>query len=73
MSEPVKATKEELNPKVYGVIVSKGNRRGLLLPDLQGVDTIDYQLEIACQKAGINPNEDFEIEKFKVIRYKEGE
>ena len=73
LSEPVKATKEELNPKVYGVIVSKGNRRGLLLPDLEGVDTIDYQLEIACQKAGINPNEDFEIEKFKVIRYKEGE
>ena len=73
LSEPVKATKEELNPKVYGVIVSKGNRRGLLLPDLEGVDTIDYQLEIACQKAGIDPNEDFEIEKFKVIRYKEGE
>ena len=73
LSEPVKATKEELNPKVYGVIVSKGNRRGLLLPDLEGVDTIDYQLQIACQKAGIDSNEDFEIEKFKVIRYKEGE
>lgn len=73
LSVPTKSSKEELNPKIYGVIVSKGNRRGLLLPDLEGVDTIDYQLEIACEKAGINPYEDFEIEKFEVTRYKEGE
>ena len=69
----VKAIKEELNPKIYGVIVSKGQNRGLLLPDLEGVDTVEEQLNIACQKGGINPNSDYNIEKFEVIRYKEGE
>ncbi len=39
----------------YGVIVSKGNRRGLLLPNLEGVDTVEEQIEIACRKAGIDP------------------
>lgn len=73
LSLPIKSTKEELDPKIYGVIVSKGHRRGLLLPDLEGVDTVDYQLQIACEKGGINLLEDFEIEKFKVLRYKEGE
>ena len=70
---PIKAIKEELNPKIYGVIVSKGQNRGLLLPDLEGVDTVEEQLNIACQKGGINPNSDYNIEKFEVIRYKEGE
>ena len=64
---------KELNPKIYGVIVSKGQNRGLLLPDLEGVDTVEEQLNIACQKGGINPNSDNNIEKFEVIRYKEGE
>lgn len=73
LSEPVEATKEELDPKNYGVIVSKGNKRGLLLPDLEGVDTVDYQLQIACEKAGIDFYDDYSIEKFKVIRFKEGE
>ena len=73
LSMPTKASKEELDPKIYGVIVSKGNRKGLLLPDLEGVDTVDYQLQIACEKAGISYDEDFQIEKFKVTRYKEGE
>ncbi len=72
LTDPVKATKKGLNPKIYGVIVTKGNKRGLLLPDLEGVDTVDEQLEIACQKANIY-DEDYEIEKFQVIRYKEGE
>jgi len=73
LSTPTKASKEELDPRVYGVIVSKDIRRGLLLPDLEGVDTVDYQLQIACEKAGIDYDEDFEIEKFEVTRYKEGE
>ncbi len=67
------ASKEELDPKKYGVIVTKGYRRGLLLPDLEGVDTVEEQLSIACSKAGIDDEEDYEIEKFEVIRYKEGE
>lgn len=63
--------KEELDPKKYGVIVSLGGRRGLLLPDLEGVDTVEEQLRIACDKADIDFDEDYKIEKFEVIRYKE--
>lgn len=73
LMDAVPATKSELNIEKYGVIVSKGNRRGLLLPDLEGVDSVEEQLKIACDKAGIGHNEDYEIEKFEVIRYKEGE
>lgn len=51
----------------------QGHKRGLLLPNLEGVDTVDYQLQIACEKAGISPNEEYEIERFQVTRYKEGE
>jgi len=73
LSRPHKSTKEELHPKKYGVIVIQGHKKGLLLPDLEGVDTVDYQLQIACEKAGINPKEEYEIERFQVTRYKEGE
>jgi AmmeMemoRadiSam system protein A len=68
-SEP--ANLEDLNPKEYGLIVRKGRRSGLLLPDLEGVTTVDEQLSIALRKAGINEDEDYTIEKFKVIRHKE--
>lgn len=73
LTDPIKCTKEELNPKIYGVIVSKGQNKGLLLPDLEGVNTVEEQLNIACQKGGIDPNDDYNIEKFEVIRYKEGD
>lgn len=73
LDRPHKTTKEDLDPKEYGIIVSQGQKRGLLLPDLEGVDTVDEQIQIACDKAGINPNGDYEIERFKVTRYKEGE
>ncbi|MGB9750039.1 MAG: AmmeMemoRadiSam system protein A [Caldisericia bacterium] len=60
---------DELNPKEYGVIVAKGFRRGLLLPDIEGVDTVEEQLRIAKLKAGINPlDNNIEIYKFKVTR-----
>jgi AMMECR1 domain-containing protein len=52
------------------LIVSSGRRRGLLLPDLEGVDTVEEQLLIALQKAGISPNERYAIERFEVTRYK---
>ena len=59
-----------LDPKRYGVIVTKGNKRGLLLPDLEGVDTVDEQLSIAKQKAGLDPNEpDCVLERFEVERH----
>lgn len=71
LMDPHPCEREELNPKEYGVIVSLGGRRGLLLPDLEGVNTVEEQLRIACEKAGIDYDEDYEIEKFQVIRYKE--
>lgn len=59
----------ELDPKRYGVIVERGFARGLLLPDLEGIDTVEEQLAIACRKAGISPNEPFSIKRFEVKRY----
>ncbi|OQB24881.1 MAG: 2-aminophenol 1,6-dioxygenase alpha subunit [Firmicutes bacterium ADurb.Bin182] len=69
LSTPVPAVTDELDPKVFGVIVEKGWRKGLLLPDLEGVDTIGEQLRIACLKAGIDPNGKYDIKKFTVTRY----
>ena len=60
----------ELDPRRYGVIVTAGDRKGLLLPDLEGVDTVQEQLNIAKMKAGILPDEPIEILRFEVKRYK---
>ncbi|MEW6447937.1 MAG: AmmeMemoRadiSam system protein A [Bacillota bacterium] len=60
---------EDLDPKRYGVIVSRGSRRGLLLPDLEGVDTPEQQVSIARRKAGIDPDEPVKLERFQVVRY----
>jgi len=59
----------DLDPKKYGIIVVSGFRRGLLLPDLEGVDTVEEQLKITKMKAGILPHEEVEIYRFEVIRY----
>ena len=60
----------DLDPAEYGVIVKKGNFCGLLLPDLEGVDTVEKQLAIAKRKAGIDPvDTDVEIQRFTVKRY----
>jgi len=69
LSEPETAEIKNLDVKRYGVIVTNGFRRGLLLPDLEGVDTVEYQLAIALQKAGISPEEGFIIERFTVERH----
>lgn len=61
---------EELDVKRFGVIVTSAGRRGLLLPNLEGVDTPQQQVEIALQKAGIGRGEPYSIEKFEVIRHK---
>lgn len=66
--EPIK-NMEQLDVKKYGVIVRRGNRSGLLLPDLEGVDTPLQQVEIAKQKAGIGTDEEVKLERFEVIRY----
>jgi len=67
-AEPVES-KDLLDPHRYGVIVSSGYRRGLLLPDLEGVDTVDEQLRIALNKAGIRESESYQIERFEVVRH----
>ena len=61
---------DELNPEKYGVIVSMGHRRGLLLPNLEGVDNAEEQVSIALKKAGISPSEDYLLERFEVVRHK---
>ena len=59
----------QLDVKRYGVIVSCGYRRGLLLPDLEGVDTPEQQVSIAMQKGGIRKTEPYQLERFEVIRH----
>ena len=58
-----------LDVKRYGVIVSYGRRRGLLLPDLDGVDTVEDQIDIARQKGGIRSTDPYTLERFEVIRH----
>ena len=60
---------DQLDVKRYGVIVSRGGRRGLLLPDLDGVDTVEQQVSIARQKAGIGPGEKVSLQRFEVVRH----
>ena len=67
--EPIESP-AELDPRRYGVIVRRGSRSGLLLPDLDGVDTVEDQVDIACRKAGIHKGEPLEMYRFEVIRYK---
>jgi hypothetical protein len=66
--EPV-ADKDQLDPKKYGIIVEAGSRRGLLLPDLPGVDSVDKQISICRRKAGIMPDEPIMLYCFQVKRY----
>lgn len=60
----------ELDARRYGVIVEAGWRRGLLLPDLDGVDTAQQQIEICRMKAGIGANEPVRLYRFEVKRYR---
>ena len=71
LSEPEKISgPEELDPKRYGVIVKCGIRKGLLLPDIEGVDTVEEQIDIARSKAGIYADEPVELYRFEVKRYR---
>jgi len=66
--EPV-AGPSQLDPKRYGVIVQSGGHRGLLLPDLEGVNTVEEQIDICRRKAGISPHEPVKLYRFEVRRY----
>ncbi|KWT82455.1 AmmeMemoRadiSam system protein A [Candidatus Magnetominusculus xianensis] len=72
LSPPEKVNSiSELDPERYGVIVTQGHKRGLLLPALEGVNTVDEQLRITKAKAGIHPEDNnVEILRFEVRRYK---
>jgi AmmeMemoRadiSam system protein A len=73
LSPPEPARFEELDPKTYGLIVEDepGRRRGLLLPDLEGVESAEQQLQIAARKAGIPPSADVKLYRFLVRRHGE--
>jgi len=71
LTKPVPVeSEEELDPRRCGVIVECGGRRGLLLPDLEGVDTVAHQIDICRQKAGILPDEPLKLYRFEVKRYR---
>lgn len=70
LGEPEKiSSPEELDTKRYGVIVTKGRKRGLLLPNLEGIDSVEEQIAIAKQKAGIGEWEEVELQRFEVVRH----
>jgi len=70
LSAPEKISgSDELDVKRYGVIVTSGQKRGLLLPNLDGVDTVEDQIEIARKKANISISEKIELERFEVVRH----
>jgi len=60
---------DQLDPRKYGVIVECGYRRGLLLPDLAGVDRVEEQIEICRAKAGISAEEPVRLYRFRVERF----
>jgi len=66
--EPAQSVKD-LNAKEYGVIVKSGNKRGLLLPDLEGVDSPEQQIAVCRRKAGIGDKEPVELFRFRVMRF----
>jgi len=73
LAAPEPATMADLDPAVYGVIVEDeaGMFRGLLLPDIDGVDTADQQVNIAARKAGIPPGKPLKLSRFRVDRFRE--
>jgi AmmeMemoRadiSam system protein A len=66
--EPIDSP-EQLDVKQYGVIVERGHRRGLLLPDIPGIDDVATQVSYARMKAGIGPKEEMELFRFRVEKY----
>jgi len=71
LDKPVKVNSlDELDPLIYGVIVEFNNKSGLLLPNLEGVETVKEQIDIALKKARIAPDANYIIKKFKVTRHK---
>jgi AmmeMemoRadiSam system protein A len=73
LTEPEPCEIDDLNPEKYGIMVEKGGKSGLLLPDLDGVDSVEKQVEVTKKKAGLSAtDDDFELKRFEVERH-EGE
>lgn len=68
-AEPIESA-DQLDVKRYGVIVTNGGRRGLLLPNLDTIDTVEEQIAIAKRKAGIGENESVKLQRFEVVRHR---
>jgi hypothetical protein len=68
--EPV-ADVSQLDHQKYGIIVESGLRKGLLLPDLEGVDSVEEQIAICRLKAGISAGEPIKLYRFEVRRFKQ--
>ncbi len=62
-------SEDELDVKRYGVIVTAGKKRGLLLPNLKGIETVGQQISVARKKAGIRENEKVMLQRFEVVRH----
>jgi len=73
LSSPEPCKFEDLDPKVYGVVVEDEVefRRGLLLPNLGGITSAADQVEIASRKAGIPPGLPIKLFRFRADRYSE--
>ncbi len=72
LEEPEPCVMADLDPEVFGVIVGKGARRGVLLPGIEGVESAAEQVKIACKKAGISFAEDYTLERFRITKIAEG-
>jgi len=70
INQPRACEFSDLDPKKWGVIVYSGTKKGLLLPDIENIDTPEQQLDLAKQKAELTPNELYTLERFSVTRYK---
>lgn len=74
LSAPEKVEdKSELDAQKYGILVKGGHQTGLLLPDLEGIETVEKQIRVAKKKAGLAENDRVEIYRFQVSRFKENE
>jgi AmmeMemoRadiSam system protein A len=73
LSAPEPARLEDLDPSIYGVIVTDeaGRQRGLLLPAIEGVETVSQQVAIAARKAGLRPDAARKLYRFRVKRFSE--
>jgi len=70
LASPVPATHNDLDPQRFGVLVVQGSKRGLLLPALEGISTIEEQIRTAKEKAGILTDSDCFLYRFDVKRYR---